>query len=396
MKQQDDWTQQLRRQLADSESAVPEGLWDNIEASLPRQRKPATVVWLRRTLAVAASVLLLVGIALYWPEQTDTVALYEQPNEESTPAETLLSREVEPPGLKPSLAQNRSTKRPKGRLNHLGERKANITTLHPTSLDEAEETDELPEEKTEATSTEKQPSAVHKEYPSENNKRRKEQKTMLSSEKRAPKLMLALNGSSNLGNLNSTSPVLMSHEMALRYSPLMSRSDENIYLTDYSEEEDHAAPITFGLTATYPLARHWLLSSGITYTLTSSKFTTHIRGQEVTRSQHVDYIGIPLNLHYSVWQHRRWLLYGSAGMQADFCIKAKSKQDGIKTEMEKDRMRWSAHLAAGVQFNLWPTSGIYIEPGLRYYFDNGSPLRNAMSERPLDFSMQVGYRLTIR
>ena len=64
--------------------------------------------------------------------------------------------------------------------------------------------------------------------------------------------------------------------------------------------------------------------------------------------------------------------------------------------MEKDRLQWSAGSALGVQLNVTPALGLYVEPGLRYYFDNGSNVENIFKDKKLNFQLQVGVRLDIK
>ena len=51
---QEDWTSRLRERLEEHETPAPEGLWQQIEQSLPAERK-AKVRPLRRWLAAAAA-----------------------------------------------------------------------------------------------------------------------------------------------------------------------------------------------------------------------------------------------------------------------------------------------------------------------------------------------------
>ena len=64
---QEDWTSRLRERLEEHETPAPEGLWQQIEQSLPAERK-AKVRPLRRWLAAAAAALLVggVGLGLLW------------------------------------------------------------------------------------------------------------------------------------------------------------------------------------------------------------------------------------------------------------------------------------------------------------------------------------------
>ena len=39
--------------------------------------------------------------------------------------------------------------------------------------------------------------------------------------------------------------------------------------------------------------------------------------------------------------------------------------------------------------------GIYLEPGVSYYFDNGSFVETVYRERPLNFSLGIGLRFNL-
>ena len=51
--------------------------------------------------------------------------------------------------------------------------------------------------------------------------------------------------------------------------------------------------------------------------------------------------------------------------------------------------------AAGAQYDVIPQLGVYVEPGVRYYIDNGSRIENYYKDKPVSFSLQLGLRLNI-
>jgi len=61
--------------------------------------------------------------------------------------------------------------------------------------------------------------------------------------------------------------------------------------------------------------------------------------------------------------------------------------------MKKDRMQWYVGGSMGVEYQVVPLLGIYAEPGLRYYFDNGSGMQNFFKDKPTSWNLQVGFRL---
>ena len=52
--------------------------------------------------------------------------------------------------------------------------------------------------------------------------------------------------------------------------------------------------------------------------------------------------------------------------------------------------------AAGVQYNFSNLLGLYVEPGVSYYFDNGSSVSNIYKDKPFNFNLNLGLRFTIR
>lgn len=48
-----------------------------------------------------------------------------------------------------------------------------------------------------------------------------------------------------------------------------------------------------------------------------------------------------------------------------------------------------------MQFNLSSVVGLYVEPGVSYYFDNGSSVSNIYKEKPLNFNLEFGLRFSL-
>ena len=113
---------------------------------------------------------------------------------------------------------------------------------------------------------------------------------------------------------------------------------------------------------------------------------------QVSRHQTLHYVGIPLNVQFALWQWRGLNVYLSGGGQADWNVEAKVNIDGIDQKINKDRMQWSIGGGLGMQFDVLPQFGLYAEPGIRYYFDNGSNVRNFFKEKPTDLHLELGLR----
>ena len=165
------------------------------------------------------------------------------------------------------------------------------------------------------------------------------------------------------------------------------------YEQDTKDVTHHDMPISIGFTASYSVTPRIALASGLVYTLATSSFQHGASMPKETQALH--YVGIPLNLSYTVWGNSWLRTYIMAGAQADMNVKATLKADGHKSNIDNDRAQFSVTGGAGVQLNVAQQLGVYVEPGVRYYFDNGSAVQTIFKEHPTNFSLQVGLRWNI-
>lgn len=142
------------------------------------------------------------------------------------------------------------------------------------------------------------------------------------------------------------------------------------------------------------------VESGLSYTYLSSRETVKtddILTEESSLKLH--YLGIPLKVAYVIYSNNILSLYGSAGIMGEKLLQgtrtitypvAKSNNITIPP------IQWSASEALGVDFKLGKRWEIYCEPGISYYFDDGSDIYTVRKERPLSFNLQTGLRFSIR
>ena len=166
-------------------------------------------------------------------------------------------------------------------------------------------------------------------------------------------------------------------------------------LNDLKETTHHDMPVAVGLTAAYRLTDRLALTSGLVYTLATSTFEHGTSGSTSKDEQSLHYIGIPLSASYEVWGNSRVQTYVTAGGQADFNVSARVTTDGHSADTDRDRAQFSVGGGLGVQLNVVKQLGVYVEPGVKYYFDNGSRVQNVFKAHPCNFSLQVGVRYNI-
>lgn len=200
--------------------------------------------------------------------------------------------------------------------------------------------------------------------------------------------------SGNMTRYSSTNGI-----MPVRYSDVaMAQGSSNAYLSaeplqrDSKETTKHNMPVSFGATVSYALNDRLALTSGLVYTLATSSFEHGTSSNASKDEQTLHYVGIPLTASYTIWSNSWLKTYFNAGGQADFNVSAKVETEGHTTDIDKDRVQLSVGAAAGVQLNVVKQMGVYVEPGVRYYFDNGSNVQTVFKEHPCNFSLQMGLR----
>lgn len=165
--------------------------------------------------------------------------------------------------------------------------------------------------------------------------------------------------------------------------------------SDLYEETKHHQPISVGMQAGFHLFPKLKLSTGLVYTKVSSDFISGVSDTRTVSTQDLHYIGIPLNLSYSVWEYKGLHTYVTAGGEGAVNIKNHTETDGEVKESKRDKMQWSTNASVGIQYDFIPQLGVYVEPGMKYYFDNGSQIENIFKDKKLNFNIQFGLRFNV-
>lgn len=173
---------------------------------------------------------------------------------------------------------------------------------------------------------------------------------------------------------------------------------------DVANEVKHRLPVRTGISFAYRINNRLSIESGLLYTLLTSDLKYGSESHYIAGQQKLHYIGVPVNARYRVLSWRAFDLYASAGVLAEKCVSGKIERDFIidnhATQSEKEDVRvkplqWSVNASAGLQFNITRAIGLYAEPGVSCYIDNGSPVETIYNERPLNFNLNVGLRFTL-
>ena len=165
----------------------------------------------------------------------------------------------------------------------------------------------------------------------------------------------------------------------------------------------HRLPIRTGISFAYRINDRFDIESGVTYTNLTSEIKEGSENHYLKSEQRLHYLGVPLSLKYHIYSWKRLGLYTSAGILAEKCVSAKLDKKFILNKKEIDAesgnipekpMQWSANISVGVQCGITPSIGLFAEPGVSYYFDDGSDLQTIYKDKPLNFNLNVGLRFS--
>lgn len=440
------FAEQMRQRLGNAEADVPEGLWDAIEQKLDAQPTAAPQMTIAKTprrvvlrrWAVAASVAIVAGAGLWWyahdddtlPGGAKALGVVAYDNAEVKPS---VSKRADRTGLSENsnlsvgsnslngynatMVARYMSRRADGGADMVAMADNDSKAIVAQAFTDERSngvassknvTDQ--EAKPEAKRKQKEESKVAARNMMNGRAQTTEMRRSATTAMRrsaateeqlsrragngGSRWQFGVGTSGNMTRYSSTNGI-----MPVRYSDVaMAQGSSNAYFSaeplqrDCKETTKHNMPVSFGATVSYALNDRLALTSGLVYTLATSSFEHGTSSNASKDEQTLHYVGIPLTASYTIWGNSWLKTYVNAGGQADFNVSAKVETEGHTTDIDKDRAQLSVGAAAGVQLNVVKQMGVYVEPGVRYYFDNGSNVQTVFKEHPCNFSLQMGLR----
>lgn len=398
----ENWTTDMKQKLEGHKMSPPAGLWEGISNEMGLQSEPApkNVAIKRWYFAVAAAVLALVGFfALYQSDQSEplpqvaqTTMASKTPQEPTTPN---INKEVSPESQQLALAAVSPRAKTKATSNQSVEE--NLPNADEISQEVTEETKQQVKEKDEEPQHVSVMTNRHDNTATNNHSVAHYKTKQTSASSSAGKWSIGLNASGGLlasTNQNRTVQLYSysSHteyeykdasQVAIGFGPSENKPEiiviDNTSYTLTDVEEKHHLPVSLGLSVHYELNSSLSLLTGVSYTYLYSEFSIPLY-PNIRKTQKLHYLGVPVGLSYQLWKANGFSLYLSGAVQLEKCLNEKLWQ-------------WSVSAAAGAEYNITPLFGIYFEPSLGYYFNDGTSFRHYYKEHPLAPSFEFGLRL---
>lgn len=375
-----DWTDKLKTRLEGHEMTPPSDLWTGINEQMGFATQPAraSVVAIWRWATVAAVVLALVGFfALYENNEAD----YSIPNELIT-EEAIIPKTME----ETIIEKQPIAKKQHNIIPQVKPQESVGVTIVEEYVEVVDMTAVQQEKSQKRPTTKEVVETYHHNVPI--------QQTKAKSKKQ--RLSVALNASGGLSNSKTESMHVEPVYGAAPGTP----PHRMYYLGDVFEPKKvqerkaskHAFPIRLGIKLSYPLNDRLSLQSGVGYTLLKSDLSY----SSMQIGQQLHYIGVPLGLRYQLWNSGRFSLYGAVGAMLEKCVKNSSELPSAFTNaaLINTEKPWQCSLnaALGAEYRLDKAIGIYLEPGVGYFFEDGTSVEHYYTEHPLVPSLEIGLR----
>lgn len=165
----------------------------------------------------------------------------------------------------------------------------------------------------------------------------------------------------------------------------------------------HRLPVHAGASIAYRINDRVSVETGVAYSYLSADIHEGSDSYYFAGEQSLHYVGIPVGVRIRAMSWKNFDIYVGAGFEADKCVSGALKKSYVINGQTRDDghesisirpLQWSVNAGAGVQYNISSMVGIYAEPGLSYYFDNGSNIETIYSEKPLNFNLNIGLRVS--
>ena len=163
---------------------------------------------------------------------------------------------------------------------------------------------------------------------------------------------------------------------------------------DLSGASTFGVPFTLGLGVRIYVAPRLSIGTGLDYSLLTRTFTGSYQGTSGTVSHTVQYLGIPVRLYYDILTSERIKFYAYGGGEAEFCIGNSYRLFGapdIVRDYKVNGPLFSVGAGLGVEFRLGRTVGLFLDPGVNYYFPGNQP-RSIRTDKPLLLNFDAGLR----
>lgn len=173
-------------------------------------------------------------------------------------------------------------------------------------------------------------------------------------------------------------------------------------------ESSYRLPVSFGLGINIPLPGNFSIGTGVNYSRLVRTFNgKYLYAPETSTESELlygdarhtlVYLGIPVNIYYSLPSVGHFKFYTFAGGEVERSFYNKYKittTKGVFRNTGKNSgLQFSFDAGVGAEFKITDHLGLYIDPSIKYYFDCDQP-KSIRTQHQWMFSVEAGLRFDL-
>ncbi len=399
----EDFDLMMKSVLDEAQEEVPERVWEGVSSGLDTAARRRTVVlrWRRSAVAVAAAAAVVLGVFLTHNTENqlvpaagseDMIAVVEQEETAGTyneitdnPEIRILTAKADEPARGIMIPENESI--PETSAEEFLSEEDRDSDPETADIAETSENKSVPSETKKTEPTEKPEENIYfpVDWGEEQTKKKRDVALMLSG----------------IAGTNNAMNKALSNEKMMR--PEASPAPKKTGIEETSTKSSYGIPLSFGAGVKIGLSERWSIGTGVNYTFLSRQFygkytkvgddggIERVISADIRNQQH--YVGIPVNFFYDVISNDKISFYAYAGGAVEKCLSDSYRllNTSISHDEKTKGVQLSANAGIGVEFMLGEHLGLYVDPSVRYYFDNGQP-KSVRTVQPLMLGFELGFR----
>ncbi len=230
--------------------------------------------------------------------------------------------------------------------------------------------------------------------------------------KKKSKIAISLSGRSGLTSSQQTNtlPTTLRASLSDSYSTYTlskMKADNDEKEVNPESEVNHNQPVSFGILTSFDLTPKLQIETGIIYTYLSSE--TKNKSHDFRNSEKIQfhYLGIPVNLNYTVLSLNKLNLFLSAGAMIEKDLVGTIKYEDEKTNsllssksanekssrINQKKPQFSLATGVGITYPIYNEVSLFGKIGGRYYINANNEFKTYYSAEKFGLDIQLGIKL---
>jgi hypothetical protein len=187
-----------------------------------------------------------------------------------------------------------------------------------------------------------------------------------------------------------------SNHFGVMASSGISHSNRELQSMEIISQAEHSLPLNLGVQVQFELGEKISAGVGLSYTLLKSRYEALVNKKYHNVKQSLHYIGVPVNLYFSLMQSSKFKFYANVGGAVEKGVKASyrlTSYDGssLSAKADIEGFQYAANFGLGLEYRFSKPCGIYLEPNAVYFFDSKVPA-SVRTDQPFQLKAEVGFR----